>query len=52
MLDGVDVGVKHFGYSLSGGLDIDDNSYPDLAVGSLNDQVILYRSVGRRTGMS
>ncbi|XP_023651158.1 integrin alpha-7 isoform X1 [Paramormyrops kingsleyae] len=44
VLDGVDVGVKHFGYSLSGGLDIDDNSYPDLAVGSLNDQVILYRS--------
>uniref|UniRef100_A0A8C9T6X5 Integrin subunit alpha 7 n=1 Tax=Scleropages formosus TaxID=113540 RepID=A0A8C9T6X5_SCLFO len=44
VLDGVGVGVKHFGYSISGGLDIDGNSYPDLAVGSLDDQVVLYRS--------
>ncbi|XP_036387353.1 integrin alpha-7 [Megalops cyprinoides] len=44
VLDGVSVGVKRFGYSISGGLDIDGNSYPDVAVGSLNDQVILFRA--------
>ncbi|KAJ8378289.1 hypothetical protein AAFF_G00244240 [Aldrovandia affinis] len=44
VLDGVSVGVKRFGYSISGGLDIDGNLFPDLAVGSLNDQVVLYRS--------
>ncbi|XP_015199723.2 integrin alpha-7 isoform X2 [Lepisosteus oculatus] len=44
VLDGVGVGVRRFGYSISGGLDIDGNSYPDLAVGSLGDQVVLYRS--------
>ncbi|XP_076005382.1 integrin alpha-6-like [Genypterus blacodes] len=33
-----------FGYSLSGHLDIDDNQYPDLAVGSLSDSVFVYRS--------
>ncbi|XP_075055706.1 integrin alpha-7 isoform X1 [Mixophyes fleayi] len=44
VLDGVSVGVSTFGYSLSGGLDIDGNSYPDLVVGSLADTVVLYRS--------
>ncbi|MEE6471377.1 hypothetical protein FKM82_009257 [Ascaphus truei] len=44
ILDGVGVGVRTFGYSLSGGLDIDGNSYPDLVVGSLSDTVVLYRS--------
>ncbi|XP_069826167.1 integrin alpha-7 isoform X1 [Dendropsophus ebraccatus] len=44
VLDGISVGVSTFGYSLSGGLDIDGNSYPDLAVGSLADTVVLYRS--------
>ncbi|KAL6464686.1 hypothetical protein MHYP_G00270030 [Metynnis hypsauchen] len=44
VLDGVNAGVKRFGYSISGGLDIDGNLYPDLAVGSLSDQVVLYRS--------
>lgn len=32
-----------FGYSLSGNLDVDDNLYPDLAVGSLSDSVFVYR---------
>lgn len=32
-----------FGYSLSGNLDVDDNMYPDLAVGSLSDTVFVYR---------
>uniref|UniRef100_A0A673ZGI0 Integrin subunit alpha 7 n=1 Tax=Salmo trutta TaxID=8032 RepID=A0A673ZGI0_SALTR len=44
ILDGVDEGVKRFGYSISGGLDIDGNLYPDLAVGSLSDKLVLYRS--------
>ncbi|XP_029450544.1 integrin alpha-7 isoform X2 [Rhinatrema bivittatum] len=44
ILDGVGAGVKTFGYSISGGLDIDGNSYPDLLVGSLSDTVVLYRA--------
>ncbi|XP_064408505.1 integrin alpha-7 isoform X1 [Latimeria chalumnae] len=44
ILDGEGVGVKKFGYSISGGLDIDENSYPDLVVGSLSDSVVLYRA--------
>ncbi|XP_066527956.1 integrin alpha-7 isoform X2 [Hoplias malabaricus] len=44
ILDGLNAGVKRFGYSISGGLDIDGNLYPDLAVGSLSDQVVLYRA--------
>ncbi|KAM4794721.1 integrin alpha-7 isoform 2-T3 [Rhinophrynus dorsalis] len=44
ILDGISVGVRTFGYSLSGGLDIDDNTYPDLLVGSLADTVVLYRA--------
>ncbi|XP_037629562.1 integrin alpha-7 isoform X1 [Sebastes umbrosus] len=44
VLDGRDFDVRRFGYSLSGGLDIDNNHYPDIAVGSLNDSVVLFRS--------
>ncbi|XP_018102878.1 integrin alpha-7 isoform X1 [Xenopus laevis] len=44
ILDGISVGIKTFGYSLSGGLDVDGNSYPDLLVGSLSDTVVLFRS--------
>ncbi|KAM3621334.1 uncharacterized protein V6R79_009776 [Siganus canaliculatus] len=44
VLDGRDFDVKRFGYSISGGLDIDNNDYPDIAVGSLNDSVVLFRS--------
>ncbi|XP_053868553.1 integrin alpha-7 isoform X7 [Malaclemys terrapin pileata] len=44
VLDGEGVGVRTFGYSLSGGLDIDGNLYPDLLVGSLSDSVVLYRA--------
>lgn len=43
VLDGRDFDVRRFGYSISGGLDIDNNEYPDLAVGSLNDSVVLFR---------
>uniref|UniRef100_A0A8D3BWM1 Integrin alpha-7 n=1 Tax=Scophthalmus maximus TaxID=52904 RepID=A0A8D3BWM1_SCOMX len=44
VLDGRDFDVRRFGYSISGGLDIDNNQYPDIAVGSLNDSVVLFRS--------
>ncbi|XP_027146486.1 integrin alpha-6 isoform X1 [Larimichthys crocea] len=41
-------GKKHntrlFGYSLAGNMDLDSNSYPDLAVGSLSDRVLIYRA--------
>uniref|UniRef100_A0A8C1RTR4 Integrin subunit alpha 7 n=1 Tax=Cyprinus carpio TaxID=7962 RepID=A0A8C1RTR4_CYPCA len=42
VLDGLNAGVKRLGYSISGGLDVDGNFYPDLAIGSLSDQVVLY----------
>ncbi|KAM8867485.1 integrin alpha-7 isoform 1-T1 [Synchiropus picturatus] len=44
VLDGRDFDVRRFGYSISGGLDIDENQYPDIAVGSLNNSVVLFRS--------
>ncbi|XP_061871680.1 integrin alpha-7 isoform X3 [Colius striatus] len=44
VLDGEGVGVTAFGYSLSGGVDVDGNLYPDLLVGSLSDAVVLYRA--------
>lgn len=34
---------RTFGYSLSGGQDVDRNKYPDLLVGSLDDTVALLR---------
>ncbi|KAF5906818.1 integrin alpha-3-like isoform X1, partial [Clarias magur] len=37
-------GFKTFGYSISGGLDVDDNKYPDIVVGSLDDRVALLRA--------
>uniref|UniRef100_A0A8C2WYE3 Integrin subunit alpha 7 n=1 Tax=Cyclopterus lumpus TaxID=8103 RepID=A0A8C2WYE3_CYCLU len=46
VLDGRDFDVRCFGYSISGGLDIDNNHYPDIAVGSLNDSVVLFRKLG------
>ncbi|XP_054978460.1 integrin alpha-6 isoform X2 [Sorex araneus] len=33
-----------FGYSIAGNMDLDRNSYPDVAVGSLSDSVTVYRS--------
>ncbi|XP_074082551.1 integrin alpha-7 isoform X4 [Macrotis lagotis] len=44
VLEGEAVGIESFGYSLSGGLDMDGNAYPDLLVGSLADTVALFRS--------
>ncbi|XP_076023646.1 integrin alpha-3-like [Genypterus blacodes] len=37
-------GFRTFGFSLSGGLDVDGNRYPDLLVGSLDDSVALLRT--------
>ncbi|XP_071319884.1 integrin alpha-3-like isoform X2 [Trachinotus anak] len=37
-------GFRTFGYSLSGGLDVDGNKYPDLVVGSLDNTVALLRA--------
>ncbi|XP_028642482.1 integrin alpha-7 [Grammomys surdaster] len=44
VLEGEAVGIKSFGYSLSGGLDVDGNQYPDLLVGSLADTAALFRA--------
>uniref|UniRef100_A0A3B4B8G4 Uncharacterized protein n=1 Tax=Periophthalmus magnuspinnatus TaxID=409849 RepID=A0A3B4B8G4_9GOBI len=35
--------VTLFGYSLSGNMDVDNNHYPDLAVGALSGTVFVYR---------
>ncbi|XP_069562179.1 integrin alpha-6b isoform X1 [Brachyistius frenatus] len=43
-MSGQPLGVKLFGYSLAGNMDLDSNSYPDLAVGSLSDSVFVYRA--------
>lgn len=43
VLEGEAVSLKSFGYSLSGGLDVDGNHYPDLLVGSLADTAVLFR---------
>ncbi|XP_048053082.1 integrin alpha-6b isoform X2 [Megalobrama amblycephala] len=44
VLGGKDHNVKLFGYSLAGNMDLDRNSYPDLAIGSLADSVFVYRA--------
>lgn len=44
VLSGKPKGVKMFGYSLAGNMDLDKNSYPDLAIGSLSDSVFVYRA--------
>ncbi|TKC50610.1 hypothetical protein EI555_011543, partial [Monodon monoceros] len=36
-------GLATFGYSLSGQMDVDENLYPDLLVGSLSDHIVLLR---------
>ncbi|XP_054622830.1 integrin alpha-6-like isoform X2 [Dunckerocampus dactyliophorus] len=44
ILSGQPFGVRMFGYSLAGNMDLDKNSYPDLAVGSLSDAVFVFRA--------
>ncbi|XP_007669419.1 integrin alpha-6 isoform X2 [Ornithorhynchus anatinus] len=36
--------TQSFGYSIAGNMDLDQNSYPDIAVGSLSDSVFIFRS--------
>ncbi|CAN9503376.1 unnamed protein product [Ophioblennius macclurei] len=43
-ISGKPFNVKQFGYSLAGNMDLDKNSYPDLAIGSLSDAVFVFRS--------
>ncbi|XP_068161196.1 integrin alpha-3b [Antennarius striatus] len=40
----VNAGFQTFGYSINGGMDMDDNSYPDILVGSLDDRMALLRA--------
>ncbi|XP_024919730.1 integrin alpha-6 isoform X2 [Cynoglossus semilaevis] len=44
ILSGQDHKLQLFGYSLAGNMDLDLNSYPDLAVGSLSDTALIYRA--------
>ncbi|KAF5909276.1 integrin alpha-6-like isoform X2, partial [Clarias magur] len=44
VLKGKELNIKMFGYSLAGNLDLDNNQYPDLAIGSLSDTVAVYRA--------
>ncbi|XP_071318445.1 integrin alpha-3b [Trachinotus anak] len=37
-------GFHTFGYSINGGMDTDDNGYPDIVVGSLDDRIALLRA--------
>ncbi|XP_051938757.1 integrin alpha-6 isoform X2 [Hippocampus zosterae] len=44
IISGKDYNIRLFGYSLAGNMDLDGNSYPDLAVGSLSDSALIYRA--------
>nr|XP_020452044.1 integrin alpha-6 isoform X2 [Monopterus albus] len=44
VLSGKEHNLQLFGYSLAGKMDLDSNSYPDLAVGSLSDTALIYRA--------
>uniref|UniRef100_A0A674CZJ1 Integrin subunit alpha 6 n=1 Tax=Salmo trutta TaxID=8032 RepID=A0A674CZJ1_SALTR len=44
ILEGKPNNIRLFGYSLAGNMDLDKNSYPDIAIGSLSDTVLVYRA--------
>ncbi|CAL8321768.1 unnamed protein product [Merluccius merluccius] len=44
ILSGQPNNIMLFGYSLAGNMDLDGNSYPDLAVGSLSDTALIFRA--------
>ncbi|XP_024260976.1 integrin alpha-6 isoform X1 [Oncorhynchus tshawytscha] len=44
ILEGKTNNIRLFGYSLAGNMDLDKNSYPDIAIGSLSDTVLVYRA--------
>lgn len=43
VLKGGNLNIKMFGYSIAGNMDLDNNQYPDMAIGSLSDTVVVYR---------
>uniref|UniRef100_A0AAQ4PJK0 Integrin subunit alpha 6 n=1 Tax=Gasterosteus aculeatus aculeatus TaxID=481459 RepID=A0AAQ4PJK0_GASAC len=45
ILSGKAHNTRLFGYSLAGNMDLDSNSYPDVAVGSLSDTALIYRNI-------
>ena len=45
-------GLTSFGYSLAGGMDMDGNTYPDLAVGSYESDVVMYADSAPEGGTS
>ncbi|MEE6489625.1 hypothetical protein FKM82_015631 [Ascaphus truei] len=44
VIDGMSQNIRLFGYSIAGNMDLDKNSYPDIAIGSLSDSISVYRS--------
>ncbi|KAJ7313701.1 hypothetical protein JRQ81_005325 [Phrynocephalus forsythii] len=46
IISGEDIGpdITTLGYSFSGGMDVDANSYPDLLVGTLSENILLFRA--------
>ncbi|CAN9497762.1 unnamed protein product [Ophioblennius macclurei] len=44
VLSGKEHNSRLFGYSLAGNMDLDGNWYPDLAVGTLSDTALIYRT--------
>ncbi|XP_063789529.1 integrin alpha-6 isoform X1 [Pseudophryne corroboree] len=44
IIDGKSTNTQSFGYSIAGNMDLDRNSYPDIAVGSLSDSINVFRS--------
>ncbi|KAM8839642.1 integrin alpha-6-like isoform 1-T1 [Synchiropus picturatus] len=43
-ISGKPLNVKQFGYSLAGNMDLDENSLPDMAVGSLSDAIFVFKA--------
>ncbi|KAM5152316.1 integrin alpha-6 isoform 2-T2 [Mantella aurantiaca] len=44
IIDGKSANTKTFGYSIAGNMDLDRNSYPDIAIGSLSDSINVFRA--------
>uniref|UniRef100_A0A8C5PTR3 Integrin subunit alpha 6 n=1 Tax=Leptobrachium leishanense TaxID=445787 RepID=A0A8C5PTR3_9ANUR len=44
IIEGRSTNTKSFGYSVAGNMDLDRNTYPDIAVGSLSDSINVFRS--------
>ncbi|XP_018428037.1 PREDICTED: integrin alpha-6 [Nanorana parkeri] len=44
IIDGKSTNTRAFGYSIAGNMDLDRNSYPDIAIGSLSDSINVFRT--------